>query len=171
MSDTVSNTVSNTSSISTSISIAQERPDHPDATLLIEELEALLSPLYPDESRHGYSVQKLMDQNVHFFVVRCGDRAAACGGIQFFTDDAPAYGELKRMFVRPAFRGRGLAKHLLQHFEAVAAAHQIRTLRLETGIHQTEAIGLYERSGYRRIGPFGAYRPDPNSIFYEKKVP
>lgn len=154
-----------------SITIAQERPDVPDAIALVEELESILSPLYPDESRHGYSVQKLIEQNVHFFVVRCDNQPAACGGVQFFTENHPPYGELKRMYVRPAFRGRGLAKRLLQHFEEVAATQQIATLRLETGIHQTEAIQLYERSGYQRIGPFGEYGDDPNSLFYEKQLP
>lgn len=157
-----------------SITITQEHPDLPDAIALIEELEAILSPLYAEESRHGYSVQKLIDQGVHFFVVRCDGAPAACGGVQFFEGDveagAPAYGELKRMYVRPDFRGRGLAKRLLTHFDEVAAAHGIDTLRLETGIHQGEAIGLYERSGYVRVGPFGEYWDDPSSIFYEKTL-
>jgi len=43
-------------------------------------------------------------------------------------------------------------------------------LRLETGIHQVEAIGLYERWGFQRRGPFGEYVEDPNSIYFEKSI-
>lgn len=153
------------------ITIQRERPDAPDATQLILELDALLTPLYAVESRHGYSVQKLIDQGVEFFVVRCDDVAAACGGVQFFVDDPVLpYGELKRMYVRPSFRGQGLAKRLLRHFEAITLERGIHTLRLETGIHQGEAIQLYESSGYYRIDPFGSYKVDPVSLCYEKKL-
>jgi hypothetical protein len=43
-------------------------------------------------------------------------------------------------------------------------------LRLETGIHQSAAISLYERMGFQRIRPFGAYLEDPLSLFYEKRI-
>lgn len=80
------------------------------------------------------------------------------------------YGEIKRMYVRPAFRGMGFAKRLLHHLSDHARAHGVSLLRLETGIHQHEAIGLYERLGFRRIAPFGDYKPDPLSLFYEKSL-
>jgi hypothetical protein len=64
--------------------IAPERPDTPDARALIEELEAELSQFYPPASRHGYSVQKLIDQGVAFFVTRYDNAPAGCGGIQLF---------------------------------------------------------------------------------------
>ncbi len=84
------------------LSIARERPNTADASKLIEELEAVLNPLYAEESRHGYSVGKLIREGVHFFVARADGQPAACGGIQFY----PGFGELKRMFVRAAWRGR-----------------------------------------------------------------
>ncbi|MCB0113084.1 MAG: GNAT family N-acetyltransferase [Caldilineaceae bacterium] len=149
------------------ISIAAERPDSPDATLLIEELEAYLAPQYPQESRHGYSVDKLIQQGVAFFVARNDGEAAGCGGVQIFGQE---YGELKRMYVRPRYRGLGLAKALLDHLTEYALRQGVSCLRLETGIHQTEAIGLYERWGFRRIGPFGAYRDDPLSLYFEKRL-
>ncbi|HRW07953.1 MAG TPA: GNAT family N-acetyltransferase [Caldilineaceae bacterium] len=154
-----------------SITIHPERPDSPDATLLIQELDALLSPLYAVESRHGYSVQKLIDQQVEFFVVRVGKDAAGCGGVQWFRGNDPiTFGELKRMYVRPTFRGQGMAKRLLDHFEELARSNGVKLLRLETGIYQTEAIRLYERYGYYRIPPFGSYREDPVSLCYEKRI-
>ena len=147
--------------------ITAERPDSADAIGLITELEAHLEPLYPPESRHGFSVEKLLAQAVAFFVLRDNDTPAGCGGIQLV---GTAYGELKRMYVRPQFRGLGFGKLLLDHLADYARAHGVGLLRLETGIHQAAAITLYERMGFQRIPPFGAYVEDPLSLFYEKRI-
>ena len=149
------------------IVIIPERPDTPDAVLLIEELEQHLAPYYPATSRHGYSVEKLIKQGVAFFVARQDGVPAGCGGVQFFGAE---YGELKRMFVRPQFRGLGLAKLMLEHLEQYTRDHGIKILRLETGIHQKEAIGLYERMGFKNIPPIGEYVEDPLSRFFEKRI-
>ncbi len=148
------------------IAITPERPDTADAMRLIEELEASLSALYVVESRHGYSVEKLIREGVHFFVARVEGKPAACGGIQFY----PGFGELKRMFVRDAWRGRGLGHRMLEHLAAHARENGCAVLRLETGIHQHAAIRLYERWGFRRIEAFAPYTPDPVSIFYERRI-
>ena len=147
--------------------IVPERPDTADARMLIAELEQHLAPYYPATSRHGYSVEKLIRQGVAFFIARVDDVPAGCGGVQFFGTE---YGELKRMFVRPQFRGLGLAKLMLQHLEQHTREHGIQLLRLETGIHQKEAIGLYERMGFQSIPPFGEYVDDPLSRFFEKRI-
>src|SRR5262245_15039009 len=147
--------------------IAAERPDSDDARALVAELEAQLAALYPTESRHGYSVDKLLREGVAFFVVRHDGVPAGCGGVQLVGSE---YGELKRMYVRPAFRGKGLGRLLLSHLTAYAREQGVELLRLETGIHQHEAIGLYERMGFREVPPFGSYRVDPLSRFYEKAI-
>jgi putative acetyltransferase len=147
--------------------ITMERPDSADAVALITELEAVLTPMYPDESRHGLSVERLIAEAVAFFVLRSDGVPASCGGIKLFGID---YGEVKRMYVRPQFRGSGFAKLILNHLADHARAHGVSLLRLETGIHQKEAIGLYEGLGFRRIPPFGAYKPDPLSLCYEKRI-
>ena len=67
--------------------ISQESPDSADAVELIAELEAHLDPLYPTESRHGYSVEKLLRQGVSFFVIRENGVPIGCGGVQFFGSD------------------------------------------------------------------------------------
>lgn len=150
-----------------SIIITAERPDTPDAIALISELEAALEPLYPQESRHGLSVERLIAEAVPFFILRSGELAAGCGGVKLF---GTTYGEIKRMYVRPQFRGQGFAKLMLNHLSDYAQAQGITLLRLETGIHQHEAIGLYERLGFHRIAPFGDYKEDPLSLFYEKSL-
>lgn len=147
--------------------ITLERPDTADAMLLISELEAQLEPLYPKTSRHGYSVEKLMQQGVAFFVTRHSGVVSGCGGIELFGTE---YGEIKRMYVRPQFRGLGLARLMLDHLAAYARERSVPLLRLETGIHQKAAISLYEGVGFQRIPPFGAYQEDPLSRFYEKRI-
>jgi putative acetyltransferase len=147
--------------------ITRERPYTPDAASLIAELEAVLEPLYPAASRHGFSIDKLLAEDVAFFVIRVDGAPAGCGGIKLVGDE---YGEIKRMYVRPQFRGQGLAKLMLDHLADHARAHNLALLRLETGIHQREAIGLYERLGFRRIPPFGPYFDDPLSRCYEKRL-
>jgi putative acetyltransferase len=150
-----------------SISIAPERPDSPDATAMIAELEELLSAHYPQESCHGFSVEKLIAEQVAFFVLRYDGLPAACGGVKLFDAE---YGELKRMYVRPQFRGLGFAKQLIEHLAGHARAHGVPLLRLETGIYQVEAIGLYEQAGFYRIPPFGPYRDDPLTLCYERPL-
>jgi putative acetyltransferase len=150
-----------------SITILPERPDSAAAVALIQELEATLDPLYPAESRHGFSVEKLVAENVPFFVLCCDGRPAGCGGVKLFGSE---YGEIKRIFVRPQYRGKGLSKLIMEHLEEYARGRGISILRLETGIYQPEAIGLYERLGYRRTGPFGEYKDDPLSVYFEKEI-
>lgn len=148
--------------------ITAERPDTPDAIALIGELQTHLESFYPPESRHGFSVQKLIEQQVAFFVLRVDGAPAGCGGIKLFGS---AFGELKRMYVRPEFRGRHYGELLIEQLAAHARAHGVTVLRLETGIHQEAAIRLYERVGFRRIPPFPPYFEDPLSRCYEMALP
>lgn len=150
------------------ISITQERPDSPEARALIAELEEYLHPMYPASSQHGYSVEKLLEEKVAFFVLRLNGIPIGCAGVQCYGTE---YSEIKRLFLRPAFRGRGLSKRILTHLENYSRARGIGIVRLETGILQSEAIGLYERTGYREIPAFGEYSPDPHCRFYEKRLP
>jgi len=143
-------------------------PDSADAVALIAELDAHLgSRGYPVTSRHGYSVEKLLREGVAFFVTRCDGLAAGCGGVQLYGQE---YAELKRMYVRPGFRGRGLGRSMLNHLAEYSRRHGVTTLRLETGIHEAAAIGLYESFGFRRRAPFGEYREDAFSLLYEKAL-
>jgi ribosomal protein S18 acetylase RimI-like enzyme len=74
------------------------------------------------------------------------------------------------MYVRSQFRGLGFGKLMLNHLAEYALQQGVEVLRLETGIYQLEAIGLYERFGFQRIPPFGAYKEDPLSVFFEKRI-
>lgn len=156
-----------------SVTIRQEHPATEPASVLIAELDVYLAPLYPKESQHGYSIEKLVEQRVEFFVLYDNGEPAGCGGVQFFNDpqdQAGPYGEVKRMYVRDRFRGRGFGRKLLAHLERLALDRGVTTMRLETGTRQPEAIGLYEGCGYCRIPPFGNYWDDPVSLCYEKRL-
>lgn len=150
------------------VEITEVAPDSPDAVRLIGELdEHLMAHPYPAQSRHAFSVEKLLRERVVFFVTRYEGQLVGCGGIKMFDPD---YGEVKRMFVRPEFRGRGLGKAMLGHLADYARRNGASVLRLETGIYEVEAIGLYERFGFQRRAPFGEYFEDPLSVYFEKNI-
>ena len=148
--------------------ITQERPDSAAAAQLVGELEEHLSEFYPVTSRHGFSVERLLSEGVAFFVIWQDGVAAGCCGILLVEGEE--YGELKRMYVRPDHRRQGLGQLLLQRVESYVRERGIGWLRLETGIHQHEAITLYERLGFKRIPPFAKYTDDPLSRCYEKAI-
>ena len=138
---------------------------------MLTELDAALSGPYDADQRHALSVEQLFQPDVRFFVVRLDGAAVACGGIAFYD----GYAELKRMYSKPAIRGRGAAKFLLRRLESEARAVGAALLRLETGAYQHEALRFYEGAGFRRRGPFGPYADLPphaieTSLFYEKAV-
>jgi putative acetyltransferase len=149
------------------VTTTAQRPDSSIVRELIDELDAIFAPNYPQESRHGYSVDKLLREDVAFFVVWVDDVPAGCGGVQRFAE---GYAELKRMYVRPAFRGRGLGRHLVDYLSAYAADHGATVIRLRTGVLQVEAIGLYTSMGFRVIPPFGPYREDAVAFCLERRL-
>lgn len=79
--------------------------------------------------------------------------------------------EVKRMYVLPEYRGRGIALRILAELERWAATLGYNTCVLETGKRQPEAIALYEKAGYRRIPNYGQYEGVENSCCFEKKLP
>ena len=155
------------------VTVERERADKPDASALVLELEDHLASRYPDESRHGFSVERLVNSGVVFFVARVDSAPAGCGGILLVGAEEAGgepYGEVKRMYVRPAFRGLGIGRRVLDRLVDHARGAGMTLVRLETGIDQTEAIGLYESVGFRRCAPFGPYRDDPLSPCYELRL-
>jgi putative acetyltransferase len=147
------------------MTIALESAKQPDVVALIEDLDKYQKPLYPLESFHGIDINALTAPNVLLAVAR--DEAGAaigCGAIVI----EPQYGELKRMYVVPTYRGNGIGRAVLQRLETEAATRGCSLLMLETGPLQPEALALYQRAGYTQRGPFGAYTDDPNSVYMQK---
>src|SRR5947209_997919 len=134
---------------------------------LIAALDADMTALYPPESNHLLDVTALMEPAVTFLVARTAGEAVACGAL---LDDPRGWGEVKRMYVRPDRRGRGIGRRILVELESIARASGRHLLRLETGIHNAEALALYRRAGFVERESFGDYKPDPLSAFMEKRV-
>lgn len=139
------------------------------ARRLIALADAFMAGLYPPESNHFDSPESLARPGVHFIGIHAADELIACGGIKLMQDDG-RYGEIKRLYVLPAHRGRGHARRLIAHLEAWLQSQGGTLVRLEAGIRQPEALGLYRSLGYRERGPFGAYQADPLSVFMEKPL-
>lgn len=152
------------------VRITLERPDQPDVVALIDALDAFQKPLYPPESHYGIDIDALLQPQVVFAVMRnTAGLAVGCGALVLCLDGADAgSGELKRMYLQPAWRGGGRARQLLAFLEAAGAARGCSVFRLETGIHQHEALAFYAAAGYERRGPFADYPDDPLSVFMEK---
>jgi putative acetyltransferase len=141
-------------------------PGHPDAQRLIALSEAYMGGLYPSESNHFEPADGLRPPQGGFYGLWRGEQLVGCGGVKHF--DADGYGEIKRLFVLDSERGRGVARQLMAQLEADLIERGVRSARLETGIHQPEALALYRRLGYVERGPFGDYGADPLSAFFEK---
>jgi len=148
------------------MNISPESPDQPEVIALIAELDAYQDSLYPPESRHALDLESLKQPNVLFFVARDGERAVGCGAVVLNAE----YGEIKRMYVAPACRGRGVARGLLKALESASATAGCKLLALESGPFQPEALGLYASLGYERRGPYGHYTDDPLSVFMQKAL-
>lgn len=145
--------------------IKLETPNQPEVVALIDLLDTYQLSLYPPESVYALDMGSLLQPNVLFAVARNADGAAVGCGAMVVT---PEFGEVKRMFVHPSARGQGVAQRLLGMLETEALARGCRQFMLETGPSQPEAIGLYQRLGYRVRGPYGGYPDDPLSVFMEK---
>ena len=140
--------------------------DPGQAKSLIDELDRYQASLYPDESNHLDSLDVLCNANVTMVGAMENDRLLAIGAVKVFN----GYGEIKRVYVPENHRGKGLAKQLMTALEQRLIEKSIRVAKLETGIHQHEAIGLYQKLGYHECLPFGSYRLDPLSVFMSKKL-
>jgi len=142
-----------------------------DVRALIGELDGVLAAEYLPEQRHGLALAALFQPHIRFFVARLGGVAVGCGGIALFDD----FAEVKRMYVREAARGRGVAQALLARIEVGARAAACGVLRLETGERQAAALKFYARAGFEPCAAFGDYvamRQDAlaTSIFMEKRL-
>lgn len=147
--------------------ITVESPDQPEVIALIEELDAYQDSLYPPEARYALDLAALCQPDVVFVVARDAlGHAQGCGAVVL----RPQHGEIKRMYVRPAARGQGVARRLMQALEHAARARGCRQLLLETGPRQPEALAFYTREGFERRGPFGSYPDHPLSVFMGKDL-
>lgn len=149
--------------------VRDDRLDSRVADPLVRGLSAELLERYgvPDADPDHLTADALASPVGAFVVAWVEDHAVGCGGVRHYDDGV---GELKRMYVAPAFRGRGVSRRVLTALEARARILGYGCLILETGIRQPDAMRLYETSGYAVIEPYGFYRASPLSRCYAKTL-
>ncbi|MFV3130220.1 GNAT family N-acetyltransferase [Niveispirillum sp. KHB5.9] len=152
-----------------SIHVTLADPTQPDARALIAALDLYLGQLYQPEDNHLLDPEQLRAPDMRFLLARRDGRAVGCGALRL--DPAAGYAEVKRMYVDPVHRGRGIAGAIMAQLEELARAEGIPLLKLETGDLQREAVGLYRRLGFTDCGAFGEYSCGGGaSIFMEKHL-
>ncbi len=143
-----------------------KRADPRDFILFLQASDDYAASLYPAESNHMLDIEALLRPQMNFFGAYVNGIAKGCGG--FWSHDD--YVEIKRVWVDPSARGLGLSKALMATLENAARLAGFKFARLETGVSQPEALGLYRALGYVERKPFGDYALDPLSVFMEKAL-
>jgi putative acetyltransferase len=138
---------------------------------LMFELEQELSAQYLPEQRQALQLDAIFQPHIRFFLARAEGVAVGCGGVALFQD----FAEVKRMYVRTAARGRGVAQALMARIETEARQAGHTLLRLETGKRQFAAMRFYQLSGFTTCEAFGDYasmaaNTIATSVFFEKRL-
>lgn len=139
------------------------------------EVQALLGLLtaelaaagYTADQTFGYSTEQIEQSGVHLVGARVGDALVGVGGLELQGD---GFGELKRFFVGPGWRGRGVADALMAALLAHAATCRVRVLRLETGDRQAAALAFYRRHGFTRVARFPPYESSETSVCLQRPL-
>jgi putative acetyltransferase len=147
--------------------IAIESPLQDDIRKLIDELNAVLLELSPPEHCYHMTPEEMARPATTVFVAREAGEAVAMGALK---RHAGGIGEVKRMYTRPAFQGRGLGGRILSEIEALARREGLARLVLETGDRHPAAWRVYERGGFAHCGAVLDYPDTKWSVFYEKKL-
>lgn len=153
------------------LAIAPEPITSPVAEALIAALNVELTARYPEPGTTHFRLdpREVAPGTGSFLVARWSGRPVGCGALRPLRDAAlarevgPAVGELKRMYVAPEMRGRGIGRALLERLEAEARTLGIGRLVLETGTRQGEALSLYRRAGFAEIPAYGEYVLSPGT--------
>ncbi len=148
------------------IEIKRVDPRVADYVALLKDSDDYAASLYPAESNHMLDIETLLRPQMNFFGVIIDGVVKGCGG--FWAHDH--YVEIKRVYIDPSARGLGLSRNLMTVLEDEARVLGFKIARLETGVSQPEALGLYRALGYAERGPFGDYKLDPLSVFMEKML-
>ena len=139
---------------------------HHDFRSLVRSLDEYLAEKDGDD--HAFYDQYNQPHNIrHVIIAYQNEEPVACGAIRGIS---PGVTEVKRMYTKPAFRGRGYAAAVLGELEKWARELGFRKCVLETGLRQTEAVRFYGHNGYRRIPNYGPYAGVENSLCFEKEI-
>ena len=148
------------------LSLIRTNSSHPHFMHLVQLLDADLA--VRDGADHAFYAQfNKITMIQHVIVAYENDEAVACGAFKKFNEESV---EIKRMYVLPQHRNKGIAAAVLQQLEQWAKEEGYQSTVLETGMKQPEAIRLYEKSGYERIPNYGQYAGVENSVCMKKEL-
>jgi len=152
-----------------SVEIRREDILSPVVQRLISALNAELDARYPEEGANHFRLdpEEVADGRGAFLVAYLDGKPVGCGAVRRIE---PGVAEIKRMFVAPEARGRGVGRHVLLELEAEAQRLGATRLVLETGPRQPEALALYIRAGFIEIPLFGEYIGSEFSVCMAKQL-
>jgi GNAT superfamily N-acetyltransferase len=139
----------------------------PDFALLVVDLDKELWLRYPS-TQQNFSPFNKVDETIRVALAYLEDRAVGCGGFRPMDESGTL--EIKRMYVVPSARGLGIAKLILQELEVWGKEEGFIHAKLETGVHQPEAIAVYTRAEYHQIPNYPPYTDIAESICMAKKL-
>ena len=148
------------------LSTIRTNSENPDFVSLVKLLDADLAKR-DGEDHMFYAQYNKIDKIGHVILAYENEIPVGCGAIKQFL---PTAAEVKRMYVRPEQRGKGIAAIILTELEKWARELTYERCVLETGKRQPEAIALYTRNGYNRITNYGQYKGVENSVCFEKII-
>ncbi len=137
---------------------------------LAAALWAELSTIYPEMTPPPFPPRDIVGDRAVFMLASIGSQAIGCGAVRPLSGGPEGVAEVKRMYVAPEARGRGVAAAILTALENWARTRSYERVQLETGERQPIAIRLYERFGYSRIPSYGHHAEDPLAICFGKSV-
>lgn len=149
------------------VTITSESPANPICVRLVEAHWQEMGELYGDTGPCLFSPADVNGEGCAFLVAWINGAPVGCGAVRPFNGDE---GEVKRVYVAPKARNRGVAGLIMIEIERIALSLGYASLRLETGTLQPYAIRLYERLGYLPIPPYGPYVDDPRSRCFAKCI-
>jgi GNAT superfamily N-acetyltransferase len=148
------------------IKVIRTNSDNRDFIELVKLLDADLA-VRDGEDHSFYAQFNKIDKLKHVVVAYENDKPIGCGAIKEYGADTM---EIKRMFVSPESRNKGIATTILSELEHWASALSHTKCILETGKKQPEAIALYKKNGYTIIPNYGQYAQVENSLCFEKQM-
>jgi len=151
------------------MNILQLTATSPGVQSVITEIDNLMNSLYPEEANIFLPIEDIDLPSVYYVGIYVNGILAACGALIAKSDITP-YGEFKRIYVRPNYRGMGFSKKIISHLITNASIKGLQHLRLETGDKQLAAIELYKSFGFEFREAFGEYLFDPEAVYMELSV-
>lgn len=128
-----------------------------------------MASLYPADCNQLDDTVELSKSNVIFLGAFENSQLTGMGAVKILAEDT-RYGEVKRLFIPEAYRGKGISKGIMKSLETILIEQGINIMRLEAGVNQPEALGLYQSLGYIKRDAFGSYTENPYSVFLEKQL-